>query len=383
MSRTSTITRTIFQGTGVLAGGALAVAGGWWLYSRFGIEHNANLPSAIDAERKGFTSRAAGRLSYYHDTSGSGTPLVLLHSVNAAASAFEMKPLFEHFRNERPVYALELPGFGFSNRAKRDYTPELFTEAVLEFLRSRVGEPADVVALSLSSEFAARAALEAPEYVNSLTLISPTGLDEQARDGGNETFYTVASNPLWARAFYDLIATPASIRYFLQGSFVGEVPEALERYSYLSAHQPGAEHVPLRFISGKLFTPDVRERVYERLAVPTLILFDQDAFVSFEALPALLSVNSSVRAVRLTPSRGLPQLEAPERTAEVLSEFWRGLAEPSSSQKSVRTVHSGLSHKRGEREIPKDRGFDDSLTLLNEGYTFISKRCDDLQMDVF
>ena len=198
-------------------------------------------------------------------------------------------------------------------------------------------------------------------------------------------FYKVASQPLWARAFYDLIATPASIHTFLQGSFVGEVPVDLERYSYLSAHQPGAEHAPLRFISGKLFTPQVRERVYQRLSVPTLVLFDQDAFVGFEALPLLLSANPNVQAVRLTPSRGLPQLETPERTAEVLREFWQGLQKDAraTSQKRMRTVDSGLSHKRKKRTIPKDRGFDDSLAVLNEGYTFISKRCNELQTDVF
>ena len=73
--------------------------------------------------------------------------------------------------------------------------------------------------------------------------------DKAGKEGGNETFYAVSSNPLWARAFYDLIATPASIRYFLQKSFVGPVPEDLARYGYLTSHQPGAEHVPLRFIS--------------------------------------------------------------------------------------------------------------------------------------
>ena len=82
---------------------------------------------------------------------------------------------------------------------------------------------------------------------------------------------------------------------------MGEVPKDLERYSYLSAHQPGAEHAPLRFISGKLFTPQVRERVYEHLSVPTLVLFDQDAFVSFEALPALLSVNSKRTSAQAHP----------------------------------------------------------------------------------
>ena len=347
MNRTSNVLKTTLKGAGLLAGSAAAAVGGWWLYSRFGTNHDADLPPALGAERKTFVSSEAGRLSYYQDAGAHGIPLVLIHSVNAAASAFEMKPLFERFRGERPVYALELPGFGFSERTKRDYTPALFAEAVLEFLEhirlGREDERADVVALSLSSEFAARAALRAPERFNSLTLISPTGLDEQEKEGGNEAFYKVASRPLWARAFYDLIATPASIHYFLQGSFVGEVPEDLERYSYLTSHQPGAEHVPLRFISGKLFTPQVREYVYERLDVPTLVVFDQDAFVGFEALPLLLNANRDVQAVRLTPTRGLPHFEVPERTAEVLREFWRDRANSGAARKSLRTVRSGLA----------------------------------------
>ena len=351
------ITKTVLTGAGAAAGSAAAATLGWWLHSKFSVEHKADLPPALDAERKDFVSASAGRLSYYQDARASGTPLVLIHSVNAAASAFEMKPLFERFGDERPVYALELPGFGFSERTKRDYTPALFAEAVLEFLEhmlsGRGGESADVVALSLSGEFAARAALRAPERFNSLTLISPTGLDERARDGGNETFYRVASRPLWARAFYDLIATPASIHYFLQGSFVGEVPEDLERYSYLTSHQPGAEHVPLRFISGKLFTPQVRAYVYERLSVPTLALFDQDAFVGFEALPLLLNANKDVRAVRLTPTRGLPHFEAPERTAQVLREFWRSRIDSGTTRrKSLRTVQSGLAYRRERKDVP-------------------------------
>ena len=72
-----------------------------------------------------------------------------------------MKPLFDMYRNTRPVYALELPGYGFSDRADRNYTPELFAGAIGEFLE-QVGKPADVVALSLSSEFVARAALTLP-----------------------------------------------------------------------------------------------------------------------------------------------------------------------------------------------------------------------------
>ena len=346
------------RSAGVLTGSALAAVGGWLLYSSLAIDHDADLPFSIDAARTDFSTRSAGRLSYYsdirlRDTStdkvGDKTPLVLLHSINAAGSAFEMEPLFERFRGERPVYALELPGFGFSNRKKRTYTPELFTEAILEFLRTQVGEAAHVVALSLTGEFAARAALEAPSLFKSLTFISPTGLNAEreakasakaGQQGGNDTFYNIVSQSLWARAFYDLIATRASIHYFLKGSFVGEVPGRLERYSYRTAHQAGAENAPLLFISGKLFTPQVRERVYEHLGVPTLVIFDEDGFISFEKLPALLNANPNVKAIRLTPSRGLPQFEAPERTAEVLRTFWqdpRGASQVSTQASGIHT----------------------------------------------
>ena len=394
----SDVSKAVWSGAGILAGSMLAAAGGWWVYSRLGIDHDVDLPLALDAERCDVYTQAAGRLSYYTngDESSSGTPLVLIHSVNAAASAFEMKPFFDSFRDERPVYALELPGFGFSNRAKRVYTPELSTGAVLEFLE-QVGEPADVVALSLSSEFTARAALQAPERCRSLSFISPTGLntkrearapDKAGKAGGNETFYRVASQPLWARAFYDLIATPASIHYFLKGSFVGEVPQDLENYSYLSAHQPGAEHAPLYFISGKLFTLEVRKRVYERLDVPTLVMFDEDAYVTFEKLPSLLAANASVRAVKLEPSRGLPQFEMLERTAEVLSAFWQdpeGAYPPAAIRVVVDdSANNEVAKGKGQKNaMPRAKGLDDSLELLNEGYTFISKRCRDLETDVF
>ena len=326
------LTKTILGSTGVVVGSVLAAVGGWWLYSRLGINHDAELPPAIDAPRTNFTTKAAGRLNYYKNENDSGTPLVLLHSVNAAASAFEVKPLFDMYRNTRPVYALELPGYGFSDRADRDYTPELFAGAIGEFLETQVGKAADVVALSLSSEFVGRAALTAPQLFRSLTLISPTGMntkreakasDKAGKEGGNETFYAVSSNPFWARAFYDLIATPASIRYFLQKSFVGPVPQDLARYGYLTSHQPGAEHVPLWFIAGKLFSPQVRKRIYEQLNVPTLVLFDEDGFVSFEKLPTLTAANPKVKAVRLEPSKGLPHFEMPSRTAQVLDGFWR------------------------------------------------------------
>jgi pimeloyl-ACP methyl ester carboxylesterase len=309
----------------------LAAVGGWIAYSRFAVNHEMSLPKALDADQKRFRSEKAGFLSYYVDTSGEGTPVVLIHSVNAAASAYEMSPIFEYYRGQRPLYALDLPGFGFSERANRIYSPDLYTSAIVDFLSSQVGQAAHVVALSLGAEFAARAANQRPDLFRSLTLISPSGFtakenrqgSQRASDTGTSSFlHSVFAFPLWSQAFYDLLTSPPSIRYFLQQSFQGEVDQGLADYDYLTAHQPGARFAPLYFISGQLFTPAAVEVLYQNLKMPVLVIYDKDAFVRFDRLPELLTKHLNWRAVRIWPTNGLPQFEKMPEVASALDKFW-------------------------------------------------------------
>lgn len=319
---------------GAAGGALLAAAAGWILYSKYGIHHHLPLPDAIPARRDEIISKSAGRISYYSDTSGSGRPLVLVHSINAAASAYEVGPLFAHYRGTRPVYALDLPGYGFSDRGKRIYHPELFENALTDFLAAVVGAQADVIALSLGGEFSARAALSHPELVHSLVMISPTGLNpiKPSRSpiypdtrGVNNALHAGLSAPLWGRALFDFLVTHTSIEYFLQKSFVGQVPPGLIEYGYLTTHQPDAENAPLYFISGKLFTPSVRTQVYERLRVPTLVIYDRDPYTRFKMLPDLLLKNPNWQAVRLIPSKGLPHFERLADTVDVINGFYKGI----------------------------------------------------------
>ena len=327
----------VATGIGAITATTLVAAGGWIAYSNLLIDHNMSLPEAIPADRQIFFSKTAGRLSYYIDRQTSGRPLVLIHSVNAAASAYEMRPLFDHYRFRRPVFALDLPGYGFSERSPRVYTPKFFEDAIMDLLVSQVGGPADVVALSLGCEFAARAALNEPGLFHSLTLISPTGLGQRnsqtrpywraSRPGGaqgkNERVYPVLSFPVWARALFDLIASRTSIKYFLQKSFNGPIAPGFIDYDYASSHQPGAENVPLYFISGKLFTPDISGRVYENLKIPVMVLYDRDGFTHFDRLAAVLEKNPLWKATRIKHTLGLPQFEKLAETVEAMDDFWR------------------------------------------------------------
>lgn len=318
----------------LLAALPFAVAGSWIAYSKLAIDHNVPLPDALPARRVVFAAKTAVNLNYYVDQQAKGRPLVLIHSVNAAASAYEMGPLFQYYRQQRPVYALDLPGFGFSDRPDRVYTPQYFAESILDFLETQVQEPADVVALSLGCEFTARAALAMPALFHSLTFISPSGFNrrntgratQQAsmRDR-SERLYNLLANPLWGSALFDLIATRRSIQFFLKQSFVGSITPGFVDYAYATAHQPGAKNASLYFVSGLLFTDEVRTRIYEKLQTPTLVIYDRDAFSRFDMLPDVLRKNASWREARIVPSMGLPQFEKLPDTAQAMESFWSDL----------------------------------------------------------
>lgn len=300
------------------AGSALA----WIAVSSLVINHRRRLEPAIKtAQQRRFTT-GAGEVSYYADAGGLGRPLALIHSINAAASAMEMKPLFDRYRGKRPVYAIDLPGFGLSSRADQRYSPELFKRAILDWIEEIANsEAVDVIALSLASEFAALAVIEAPHRFRSLTLISPTGFGDQTLTP-SELRRKSLSVPLWSQAFYDLLTSRASLHYFLQKTFEGPVPDELIEYSYETSHQPGARFAPLYFLSGELFTPGVRRSIYESVPVPVLVLHNRDGYVSFRELDPFLRNHMNWAAARIPGTAGMPHWERPEKTIAELDHFW-------------------------------------------------------------
>ncbi len=238
------------------------------------------LPHAVSGERREFSGRL-GVLSYYvaGPTESDAPPLLLIHSINAAGSAYEVRPLHEHYSTHRTVYSVDLPGYGFSDRSDRDYTIRLMTDAIHamteEIARRHGPVPIDALALSLSSEFLAHAASEAPERFRTVALVSPTGFDRKApwngapgSDRGKPWLYNIFTVKLWSRGFYDFLTSRRSVRFFLEKTWGSKnIDEGLFEYDLLTTRDPGAHHVVYRFVSGFLFSADIT-RVYESLSMP-------------------------------------------------------------------------------------------------------------------
>jgi pimeloyl-ACP methyl ester carboxylesterase len=267
---------------------------------------------------------------------GSGAPLLLVHSVNAAASAAEVRPLYLHYRATHTVYAPDLPGFGSSDRSERAYTPRLMTDAihrVADAIRERHGSaPFDALAVSLGTEFLARAACEQPGHYRSLALVSPTGLSgltrRRAAPGTTREvpgLRRVLSARPWADALYRGLTRPGVIRYFLARTWgSARIDETLWAYDVLTARQPGARHAPLHFLAAALFSADIHV-LYESLAAP--VWMSHGVRGDFTDYRGRVLVDPEGRwQVSVYDSGALPYFEHPEAFFAAWDRFRAGAA---------------------------------------------------------
>jgi pimeloyl-ACP methyl ester carboxylesterase len=262
------------------------------------------LPLAVPAELF-FLDTPAGRIACYHaepeHPAGNLPPLLLVHSVNAAASVAEVAPLFAHYRKTRRVLALDLPGYGHSDRSDRPYTPRLMTDAVIaaaDWLAAK-GHTAQIDALgvSLASEFVARAQSERPKRFRRLALVSPTGFSRRKRRHGPPGstlavpwLLRLLQRPGWGDRIFRNLTRPGVIRYFLKRTFgAPQIDEALWAYAVATTRQPGARHAPLHFVSAALFSADINT-LFESLTCPVWVsMATRGDFTDYQGRDSLAS----------------------------------------------------------------------------------------------
>jgi len=293
-----------------------------------------SLPPPVPGDDFDLDLPTAGRVRVYRDGPDQGRPILLVHSVNAAGSAYEIRPIYEHFARERPTYAMDLPGFGLSDRSDRVYTPRMMTDAVagvVDEVRRRHEDAIDLLGLSLSSEFVARKVYEDPEGVRSLALVSPTGFDGKGRKAAPEGttrampgFYRIVSWDKWDAKLFGLLVKPRIIRYFLEKTWgAKDIDESLFDYDVLTTRVEGAQHAPLRFVSGYLFSLDI-SRIYESLKLPVWMGHGvRGDFVDYRGANTMKHLSNW--DIVSFQTGALPHFEVPSEFLGSYEQFLRGL----------------------------------------------------------
>jgi pimeloyl-ACP methyl ester carboxylesterase len=256
----------------------------------------------------------------FYKTSGPETPrpLVFVHGIGAGSSSFMWRKNFDVLAQDFSVYALDLLGFGFSEKpASAPYSADLYVELITDFIREVSGYPANIIASSLGAAYAVRVADEHPELIRSLVLNAPAGADSfRTRPGmAGAAFYGLLQSPVLGTSFHNVMASERSIRDYARTRLFYDhrrVTDRLVAHLYATSHQAGAQHAIAAFLAGYLNT-DMRG-AFSRLAQPSILVWGkQDITTPIENAAALSRLNPRTRVEVFDYCRMMPEQEHPER----------------------------------------------------------------------
>ncbi len=248
-----------------------------------------------------------GRRICYYDA-GKGPPLVLVHGVGGDADQWAF--CMDAFATSHRVIALDLLGFGRSDKPRIEYRVAGFVEVLDRFLTGLGVTRAHLLGHSLGGWIVAAFALRFPERVDKLVLNDAAGIDEGA-----------------CRLPVDLnISTRANLRIAFEGMFhdPGLVTEMLVDLAY-ALHLERGDGPTIRSVLETLDSPGEKlDASLAGLKAPTLILWGaDDAITPLPMAHAFLRKISGSRLHLIEACGHLPPLERPADFAAAVTAFLR------------------------------------------------------------
>jgi pimeloyl-ACP methyl ester carboxylesterase len=249
---------------------------------------------------------------------GEGPTVVLLHGF--ASSIENWTAVMPRLVKDHRIVAIDLRGFGWTDRPVADYSPEAQARLLKAVLDERgVKGKVSLVAHSWGSSVALAFALAQPQQVERIALYDAWVYDAQLPSMFHMARAKGIGELLFA-LFYDQRADERITLGFYDPDFVTEaLVEDVER----AFERPGTRAAALETVRGMDFTR--MEDAYQRVTVPVLLMWGREDLVT--------PVSIGERLVRQLPKSKLvvyprcghfPMLEAASESTRDLREFLEG-----------------------------------------------------------
>lgn len=109
------------------------------------------------------------------------SPIIYVHGLGGSLEDFsELIQILHHSKSFRPVYALDLPGFGKSYSRNSEISIRKYSHMLGEFIQNLSTSKINLVCHSMGGQVCIDFALANPNQVQLLTLISPAGVYQKS-----------------------------------------------------------------------------------------------------------------------------------------------------------------------------------------------------------
>jgi pimeloyl-ACP methyl ester carboxylesterase len=256
-----------------------------------------------------------GGLTTAYAVEGAGLPVLLIHGVGARLDAWDgvVSALDRRFTTIR----FDLRGHGDSSKPAGPYSAELFADDARQLLDHLGIRRCRVAGHSLGATVALRLALDAPDRVERLALLSAVaGRTEEERRRVMERL-AIVEHGIPGEHFR------RSLPRWFSDEFRRANPELLEQYAARNMeNDPQAYAAAYRVLA----TADLADEA-ARVCVPTLVVTGEGDIGSNPRMARLLHAQIPGSRLEILPGlRHSILIEAPDIVARLLAEFFDGSA---------------------------------------------------------
>ncbi|MDH3402924.1 MAG: alpha/beta fold hydrolase [Acidobacteriota bacterium] len=194
-----------------------------------------------------------GEISY--QDLGAGEPVVLVHSFGPGHDSEEWRQVAEALSREYRVLAVDLIGWGRSEKPDSVYDGEVYIQLLGDFLEDVVTRRCVLVAAGLSGAYAIQVAVDRPELLAAVGLVVPAGIDAEGDepDLKDALVHWLLRTPVFGTAALNLYTSQTALGQYLRREVLA-TPERADaakiEHLYRSSHQPGAHAALAAYVSG-------------------------------------------------------------------------------------------------------------------------------------
>lgn len=221
------------------------------------------------------------RYTYLRSQAEQATPpVLLLHGFGSSLNQWRSN--LEPWQASHKVYALDLLGFGASEKAAVPYSTDLWVAQVYDFWRTWIRQPLFLIGHSLGALVALQAAIAHPEMTQGLVLMTlPAARQELLPAGGINTLAMkmeqLFASPLLLRPLFQVLKRPAVIRRVLQSIYrrADSVTDEVLEIFLVPPRDRGAARAFCYLARSRTdphFSP-ATQTLLKQLQVPTLLLW--------------------------------------------------------------------------------------------------------------
>jgi pimeloyl-ACP methyl ester carboxylesterase len=203
---------------------------------------------------------------------------MLVHGIHAGASSFEWRHTVDALAERHTVVAVDLLGFGRSDRPAIRYSPSLYQALLADLMARIIGERCNVVASSLSAAHVIALAGRDSRHIGAMALIAPTGMGQLGVGAASRSSaQLLLETPILGTTIYNGLTSASKMRAFLMRGYADDrlVTDELVQAYVQCARQPGGKHAVAAFMDGRLDV-DVRGAL-RRVRQPILFLWGDQA----------------------------------------------------------------------------------------------------------